>query len=104
MSLDSISEPKNYDAADVFDRVSTGNTVAVETDGTAGKQSFTGTVVDVKRDGLLGDADAIYIEVEDGSGFWTIHAERSSSDQSYGPLYADGASAGQRVETIEVHT
>jgi hypothetical protein len=97
-----IEQPENYVAADVFERVSRHDTLAVETTGTAGEQSFSGTVVEFEREELLGDADRILIDVESRVGFWTIHAERSSSDDAYGPLYADGSSAGQRVKSIEV--
>jgi len=94
--------PENYTSEDVFDRIERRDVVEVETTGTAGYQSFTGKVVETEREELLGDADRIHIDVKSKLGWWTIHAERSSPDDSYGPLYADGTSAGQRVEKIEV--
>lgn len=92
----------DYDAADVFDDLEKGDTVRVETTGTAGSHTFTATVVKKTREDLLGDAVAVYIQVENSEAGWMIHATRDSPEDSYGTLYADGRTVGQRVESIEV--
>lgn len=93
-------QPDEYTIENTFEALERGDAVEVETTGTAGDQSFTARVTRTEHEDLLGDAELVRIEMENRNEGWTLQAERSSSDEPYGFLYACGASEGQRVEVV----